>query len=183
MPRKARWTVKLMRIITGSARGRRLLSPEGFDVRPTTDKVKESLFNILQFELEGREVLDLFAGSGQLGLEALSRGAKSAVFVDSSPRSLDIVKKNIRLTGMEVQASAVAGDAFSFLAATDRKFDLVFLDPPYDHKLIDKAAALLPVVAESRFSEEVPENIGELAAERTYKYSAIKLTVYRKPAE
>lgn len=191
MPRKARWTVKLMRIITGSARGRRLLSPEGFDVRPTTDKVKESLFNILQFELEGREVLDLFAGSGQLGLEALSRGAKSAVFVDSSPRSLDIVKKNIRLTGMEAQASAVAGDAFSFLAVTDRKFDLVFLDPPYDHKLIDKAAALLPrvlkstsvVVAESRFSEEVPERIGELAAERTYKYSAIKLTVYRKPAE
>lgn len=179
-----------MRIITGSARGRRLFSPDGMDVRPTTDKVKESLFNIIQFELEGRRVLDLFAGSGQLGLEALSRGAESAVFVDNSPASLAVVKKNIGLTGFQEKAVAVAGDAFAFLSTTNQKFDLVFLDPPYDCKLVDQAAQLLPrvlketsvVIAESRFAEELPQTIGELAAERVYKYSAIKLTVYRKPA-
>ena len=85
-----------MRIISGEARGRKLITLEGEDVRPTTDRVKEGMFNIIQFELEGASVLDLFAGSGQLGIEALSRGAKHCTFVDSSTRSIDIVKQNLK---------------------------------------------------------------------------------------
>lgn len=177
----------LMRIITGSARGRRLLSPEGMDVRPTTDKVKESLFNILQFDLEGSRVLDLFAGSGQLGLEALSRGASFAVFVDSSRRSLDVVKKNISVTGFSDRASAVSGDAFSFLQHTQDRFDLVFLDPPYGQQLCDRAAPLLKnvlkttsvVVCETRAEEILPVQMGDLPLFREYRYGAIKLSVYR----
>ena len=89
-----------MRIITGSARGRRLLTLEGEDVRPTTERVKEALFSILQFQIEGRRVLDLFAGSGQLGLEALSRGAREAVFVDAGKEPISIVEKNLANTGL-----------------------------------------------------------------------------------
>ena len=87
-----------MRVISGTARGMRLTTLEGLDVRPTTDKVKESLFNIIQFDIEGRRVLDLFAGSGQLGIEALSRGAEHATFVDRSPKSVSVVRKNLEHT-------------------------------------------------------------------------------------
>ena len=87
-----------MRVITGSARGRNLITLEGEDVRPTTDRVKEALFSIIQFEIEGRKILDLFSGSGQLGIEALSRGAEKAVFVDSSKKSLEVTKKNLENT-------------------------------------------------------------------------------------
>ena len=89
-----------MRIITGSKRGKKLVTLEGEQVRPTTDRVKESLFNILQFQLEGRKFLDLFAGSGQIGLEALSRGAALCVFVDSAKESIRVVEKNIQSTGL-----------------------------------------------------------------------------------
>lgn len=180
-----------MRIITGSARGRRLISPEGADVRPTTDKVKESLFSIIQFEIEGRAVLDLFAGSGQLGLEALSRGAASCVFVDASAKSLAVVRRNIALTGFEARSEVVHGDAISFLASASRKFDLVFLDPPYDQGLCAKAAEFLPqvlketsvVICETRATETLPAAIGGLLPAREYRYSAVKLTVFRKPAD
>lgn len=177
-----------MRIITGAARGRRLIAPEGTDVRPTTEKVKESLFSILQFELEGRRVLDLFAGSGQLGLEALSRGAAEAVFVDRDKRSLEIVKKNIERTGLSANARAVLRDAIAFLETEPAPFDIVFMDPPYGQGLIDQAAAVLPralkptsvVVCETRADETLPEAIGPLSVDRVYRYSAIKLTVYRR---
>ena len=88
-----------MRVISGEYRGRRLLEPEGRDVRPTTDQVKESLFNIIQFDIEGRRALDLFAGTGQLGIEALSRGARECVFVDASRDSLRLVRENLRRCG------------------------------------------------------------------------------------
>lgn len=181
----------IMRIITGSARGRRLVSPEGADVRPTTDKVKESLFSIIQFEIEGRTVLDPFAGSGQLGLEALSRGAEHCTFVDASAKSLSVVRRNIALTGFGSQSEVVHGDAFSFLAATDRKFDLVFLDPPYDQGLCTKAAQFLPrvlkdtsvVICETHADETLPAAVGALLPVREYRYSAVKLTVFRKPLD
>ena len=89
-----------MRVITGSARGRKLLEPEGMAVRPTTDMVKEAMFNIIQFDIEGRRVLDLFAGTGQLGIEALSRGAAEAVFVDESAKSLKLVRTNLERCGL-----------------------------------------------------------------------------------
>lgn len=178
-----------MRIITGSARGRRLLSPEGQDVRPTTEKVKESLFSIIQFEIEGRTALDLFAGSGQLGLEALSRGAASAVFVDSSAKSLAVVKENIARTGFADRARTVHGEALSFLRTATEKFDLAFLDPPYDQGLCTAAAEVLPrvlketsvVICETRATQTLPDRIGGLLPVKEYRYSAVKLTVFRKP--
>ena len=180
-----------MRVITGQARGRRLISPEGYDVRPTTDKVKESLFNIIQFRLEGASVLDLFAGSGQLGIEALSRGAEKAVFVDSSRKSLDVVKKNIELCRFSSQAQTFLCDAAAFLRTTKEKFDVVILDPPYHKNLCISALELLGdavdenavVICETQEDEELPENIGSFIVDRVYSYSSIKLTVYRVDSE
>ena len=116
-----------MRVITGIARGRKLMEPEGMDIRPTTDNVKESIFNIIQFDIEGRKVLDLFAGTGQLGIEALSRGAESCVFVDQSKAAVKLVKDNLKKTQLE-NGRVVQGDSISFLAGRE-KFDLIFLDP------------------------------------------------------
>ena len=104
-----------MRVITGSARGRRLRTLEGMDVRPTTDKVKEAMFSAIQFQLPGSQVLDLFAGSGQLGIEALSRGAAHAVFVDQSPRSIAVVKENLEITGFSDMSSVVLKSQMDFL--------------------------------------------------------------------
>lgn len=176
-----------MRVITGSARGRRLLSPEGFDVRPTTDKVKESIFNIIQFDLADAVVLDLFAGSGQLGIEALSRGADTCYFVDSSKKSLETVKANIDLCRFNDQAEVVFSDAFTFLKSTGIKFDIVFLDPPYNKQLCDRALELLSdvvtpdsiVLCETQTDEVLPEKSGNLVIDRVYNYSSIKITVYR----
>lgn len=180
-----------MRIISGSARGRRLESPEGLQVRPTTDRVKEAMFSILQFDLEGTRVLDLFSGSGQLGLEALSRGAKNAVFVDSDRRSLAITKKNIALAGFEDVSTLVHADALQFLQNASQTFDVVLMDPPYDKGLCAAAAELLPrllhpgsvVICETHESEALPASIGPLDRPKTYRYSATKLTVYRSGGE
>ena len=120
-----------MRVITGSARGRKLKTLEGVDVRPTTDRVKEAVFSIVQFDVQGAAVLDLFAGSGQMGIEALSRGAKLAVFVDSSKRSLEVVRDNLKTTGLAPSSRVVTMDYKSFLAGTRDQFDIAFLDPPY----------------------------------------------------
>ena len=116
-----------MRVITGSARGRKLKTPENYDIRPTTDNVKESVFNIMQFDIEGRRVLDLFAGTGQLGIECLSRGAASAVFVDQSREAVKIVKDNLKACGLS--GTVVQADALSFLR-TCGKFDIIFVAPP-----------------------------------------------------
>ena len=140
-----------MRVITGTARGRVLRTLEGEDVRPTTDRVKEAVFSIIQFEIEGRRVLDLFAGSGQLGIEALSRGAASATFVDMSKDSLSTVKYNLEHTKLGDNAKVVQTDALSFLKLTKDKFDIVFLDPPYARLLsirsCPKASASLNSIA------------------------------------
>lgn len=177
-----------MRVITGEARGRRLFTLEGEDVRPTADRVKEAMFSIIQFELEGSTVLDLFAGSGQLGIEALSRGAKRCTFVDSSNRSLEVVKQNLKAVGFEKRAGVFLGDAKMYADLSREKFDIVILDPPYNKKLID---AVLPFVAlktadngviicESAFDEVLPEVAGDFSQDREYKYGKIKLTTYRK---
>ena len=115
-----------MRIITGSARGRRLLTLEGEHVRPTTERVKEALFSILQFQIEGRRVLDLFAGSGQLGLEALSRGAREAVFVDAGKEPISIIEKNIASTGLGERAKVLHMDYAAFLLRRNEPFDIAF---------------------------------------------------------
>ena len=180
-----------MRVITGSARGRRLVSPEGYDVRPTTDKVKESLFNIIQFNLPGAVVLDLFAGSGQLGIEALSRGADKAVFVDSSRKSVEVIKKNIELCRFQNESQVHLCDSIAFLKSSREIYDIVLLDPPYHKQMCDKAFSLLPavlketsvVICETQSDEELPEKVASLEKDREYKYSSVKLTVYRKPVK
>lgn len=176
-----------MRIITGAARGKKLQQLEGERVRPTPDRVKEALFNIIQFDLEGRRVLDLFAGSGQLGLEALSRGAQEAVFVDSSRDSIAVVEKNIAATGLGDKAKVMNLDFASFLSRRPQAFDIAFLDPPYRTGLLQQAlpmvvAAMNPggtIVCEHPSDEELPETAGDFAKGRSYRYGKILLTVYR----
>ena len=180
-----------MRVITGTARGRVLRTLEGEDVRPTTDRVKEAVFSIIQFEIEGRRVLDLFAGSGQLGIEALSRGAASATFVDMSKDSLSTVKYNLEHTKLQDNAIVLQTDAISFLKLTNEKFDIVFLDPPYASTLVADSLRALPdrvadggcVICETPAAAELPEKAGSLALYRSYRYGKIKITVYRKEAD
>ena len=180
-----------MRVITGSARGRRLVTLEGDDVRPTTDIVKEALFSIIQFEIEGRNVLDLFGGCGQLAIEALSRGAKSATIVDLSKKSVEVIKKNVNTTGFTHQAFVVNSDAVSFLSRTREKFDIALLDPPYSKGLIEKAFAKLPdvmneggvIICEAPFTDELPEAAGDFVLQKKYRYGKTGLFLYRCESE
>lgn len=178
-----------MRVITGSARGRKLITLEGMDVRPTTDKVKEAIFSIVQFDIEGSEVLDLFSGSGQLGIEALSRGAKRCTFVDSAQRSVKITAENVKATGFEQQASILNTDSLGYLKTCRLTFDLAFLDPPYGKGTLDEALPLLEkhmsdrgiVVCEHEKGLVLPEEYGRLKKSKTYKYGKIEVTVFRIP--
>lgn len=177
-----------MRVITGSARGMTLRTLEGDNVRPTTDKVKEAVFSAIQFELEGRRVLDLFAGSGQLGIEALSRGAKDATFVDADKNAVKIVKENLTKTKLDSLACVVQTDSILFLSMTDKVFDIAFLDPPYQTGLLQKALSKIDdhiadggvVVCEHPFVEKLEDEIGCLKKRKEYKYSKTAVTVYRK---
>ena len=178
-----------MRVITGTGRGRKLVTLEGVDVRPTAERVKEALFSILQFELEGRQVLDLFAGSGQLGIEALSRGADHCTFVDASKASLAVVQKNLDSTGFAGQSTVLCADAVSFLGRTYAAYDIALLDPPYGKGLLQKALEKLPavmresgvIVCEAPKEEPLPEEAGPFVLYRRYNYGKISLAVYRRP--
>lgn len=178
-----------MRVITGTARGRKLITLEGEDVRPTTDRVKEAMFSIIQFELEGRRVLDMFAGSGQLGIEALSRGAESALFADADSRAVEIIKKNLASCGLKEKAVVVNSD--SFAAITRGGFDIALLDPPYGKGILQRAVATVAdkmnpggvIICESPYGEELPEKAGRFSKFRTYKYGKTELTVYRESEE
>lgn len=132
-----------MRVISGSMRGKKLVSPPDERVRPTLDRVKENVFNMIAFNVPGADVLDLFSGSGALGIEALSRGAESAVFVDKSDESLYVTKENLRMTSFSDKAECVNSDFEDYLKSCDKKFDLIFLDPPYAEGLLDKAISLI----------------------------------------
>ena len=175
-----------MRIITGSARGAKLSTLEGEDVRPTTDRVKQALFNIVQFQIEGRNVLDLFAGSGQLGLEAVSRGAKCAVLVDTAQDAINVISANVHHTNLTSKVKIVHMDYASYLMKQDMLFDLAFLDPPYHKEILEKALPLTAevmneggiIVCEHAADEPVPEEAGDFVKRRTYQYGKIMLTVY-----
>ena len=177
-----------MRIITGTARGRKLVAPEGRDVRPTPERVKEGIFSALQFDIEGRRVLDLFAGSGQLGLEALSRGAESCTFVDASDASLNLVRKNLESTDLSEKAKVVRLDYAAFAAASRDTFDIVFLDPPYSAGLLMPAVkAVLPlmsdygvIVCEHPPEVKLDEETGGFKIAKAYRYGKVLVTVYRK---
>jgi 16S rRNA (guanine(966)-N(2))-methyltransferase RsmD len=176
-----------VRVITGSQRGRRLFTLEGNDVRPTTDKVKESIFNIIQFDVPGAKVIDLFAGSGQLGIEALSRGADSCVFVDASSKSISVVEENLKITSFREKSKTVRSDALGYLDRVIEKYDIALLDPPYKAGLMEDAIERIAphinengvIVCETGSEEFLPENIEGFTSKR-YKYGKIALTVYRK---
>lgn len=177
-----------MRVITGTARGRRLETLDGLEVRPTTDKVKEAVFSAIQFEVEGAMVLDLFCGSGQMGIEALSRGAGKCVFVDNLRASTDITKKNLVTTDLFNKSKVVSMDVEMFLSTTKDKYDIIFMDPPYSKGLIQKclpkAAECISdggvILCEHEFNDEVPEQIGEFNMVKQYKYGRVFVTTYRK---
>lgn len=178
-----------MRIITGSARGKRLVTVEGTDlVRPTPEKVKEAIFSSIQFDIEGRRILDLFAGCGQLGIEALSRGAESAVFVDSSDISINTVKTNLSGTDFEHKAQLVRSDYQAFLARCNQQFDIAFLDPPYNAGFLEKAledvCTLMSdygiIICEHPTDIKMPETVKDFSVYREYKFGKIIVSVYKK---
>ena len=179
-----------MRVITGTARGRRLKELEGTETRPTTDRVKEGLFSALQFDIEGRRVLDLFAGTGQLGIECLSRGAASAVFVDRRADAVKLIRENLKLTELQDRARVVAGDSMEFLRSLRERFDIVFLDPPYEAGLLEPAVAHLTafdilnphgiIVAEHPADRSLPAPAAPYRVRRTYRYGRIALTLIRR---
>ena len=177
-----------MRVISGSAKGRKLSAPDGLDTRPTTDRVKESVFNIINFHLPDANVLDLFAGSGAMGIEALSRASRHAIFIEQSDDAFKIIKKNLCDTRLEDRAEIIRTDAISFLNRTNDVFDIIFLDPPYNKGFFDSAMngiknrSLLSdkgiVVAESEFGGELPDCEGfELI--RRAKYGKTLISVFR----
>ncbi|MDY4182158.1 16S rRNA (guanine(966)-N(2))-methyltransferase RsmD [Pseudoflavonifractor sp. HCP28S3_F10] len=179
-----------MRVITGTARGRKLRELPGMETRPTTDKVKESIFNIIQFDIEGRRVLDLFGGTGQLGIEALSRGAAHCTFVDLRREAAAVIRENLQVTRLADQARVVQGDSLSFLASCREKFDLILLDPPYASGLLEKAvkeAAAIDIltengimVCESAADQVLPALEAPYEKGREYRYGKIKITLYRR---
>ncbi len=176
-----------MRVITGSARGTRLKTLEGMDVRPTTDRVKEGMFSAIHFGLRDAQVLDLFAGSGQLGIEALSRGAKHAVFVDASADSLGVTKENLTRTGLMDKAELHRMDAMAYLRrCPDGAFDYILLDPPYRkgilQELLPTLAAKLrkngKIVCEHEKELGLPEKILNLQLQKHYFYGKIVVSVF-----
>ena len=176
-----------MRVISGSMRGKRLREPANYDIRPTTDKVKESIFNIIQFEIEGRRVLDLFAGTGQLGIECLSRGAAEVTFVDQSREAIAIVRDNLKSCGFD--ARVVQEDSISFLSRGG-KYDIILLDPPYATNLLDKALQIINsvdilteggiIMCESGREKPMPDMNMPYFKRKEYNYGKVKLTTYSK---
>lgn len=179
-----------MRVITGIARGRRLKEPQGLETRPTTDRVKEGIFSSIQFEIEGRRVLDLFGGTGQMGIEALSRGAAHCTFVDLRKEAVGIIRENLKLTGLEGQATVVQGDALAFLTRCREKYDVIFLDPPYASDLLKKAMETIPaidivtengiIVCENGSTTGWPEVEPPYRLQKEYRYGKVRTALYRR---
>ena len=179
-----------MRVITGSARGVRLKTPEGLKTRPTSDRVKEAVFSVIQFEIEGSRFLDLFAGTGQMGIEALSRGAASAVFVDGWKDACQLVRENLRLTRLSDKAKVVNSDYLSYLQSCREKFDIVFLDPPYAEIFLENALNKISeidilsdrgiIICERPAEKQLDLEISGLQRCKDYRYGKTWVTVFRK---
>lgn len=179
-----------MRIVAGDARGRKLKELPGMDTRPTTDKVKESMFNIIQFDIEGRRVLDLFAGTGQLGCEALSRGAGYVTFVDQSREAVRVIKENAALVADPDRFEVLQRDAVGFVGGRPGKYGLILLDPPYRTGLMEKTLEAIAgidivaehgiIVCETGAEEVLPTLAAPYELGREYRYGKIKLTLYHR---
>ncbi|GHU86472.1 methyltransferase [Clostridia bacterium] len=176
-----------MNVITGAARGRKLLSPPNEITRPTAGVVKEAIFNIIQFEIEGAKVLDLFAGSGQLGIEALSRGAASCTFVEADKEACDIIEKNLKSTGFFELARIKTMLAEVFLKRAGMLFDIAFLDPPYAEGMINRVMPFVVrlmaengvIICEAAKSDTLNERFGDYKLIKEYRYGKKKLGMFR----
>ena len=179
-----------MRVITGKARGTVLKAPDGMKTRPTADRVKEALFSIIQFDIPNATVLDLFAGSGQLGIEALSRDAKLAVFVDEQSKVCKLITENLNKTKLEKFSRVICCDYEFFLKNCHEKFDIVFLDPPYAENFLENALFLITeidilqsggiIVTERPAGKDLLFDFPGYVRSKDYKYSNTVLTIFRK---
>ena len=170
-----------MRIITGSAKGTKLLTLDGLNTRPTAERTKEAIFSKLQFDLEGRTVLDLFAGSGQLGLEALSRGASEAVLCDKAREAVDIITKNAEKTRLKDRCTIVCADhaeCLGRMAMMGKRFDIVFLDPPYASTLITDSLTRLCLKKLLKAGALVVCESGSLDLDVPSAYDVVKQSKY-----
>jgi 16S rRNA (guanine966-N2)-methyltransferase len=182
-----------MRITGGRLRGRRLASFKGMEIRPTSDRVREAIFDLLGHHLSGEKVLDLFAGTGSLGIEALSRGAAWSLFIDHSPRAIDLIGKNLKLCGLEAQGVVLRKDLLKGFPRRHRlfeqKIDLVFVDPPYRKNILPpllEALALQNIlespsilVAQSEKREVLPSRVRSLEMVKSKTYGDTRITLYR----
>ena len=179
-----------MRVITGKARGVVLKTPDGMATRPTADRVKEALFNIIQFEIPTARVLDLFGGTGQLGIEALSRDAKFAVFVDEREDACRLIRENLRRTKLEQFGRIIRSDYLAYLKTCKDKFDIILLDPPYAEVFLENSLKMITeidilqsdgiIVAEYPVGKELPWEFPGFSRSREYKYGNTVITIYRK---
>ncbi|MCL6473276.1 MAG: 16S rRNA (guanine(966)-N(2))-methyltransferase RsmD [Firmicutes bacterium] len=182
-----------LRVIAGVAKGRKLYAPKGADIRPTSDRVKEAIFNIIGREINNKNVLDLFAGTGSLGIEALSRGAEHAYFIDSKTQAIDLIKKNLDITGLDGKATVIKSDVYKAierLAKNELRFDLIFLDPPYRIS-VSFLDAILNMLASDILKKDgllvlehaaktEPRSVEGLELESTRIYGDTAVTFYRK---
>ena len=179
-----------MRVITGKARGVQLKTPDGLTTRPTADRVKEALFSIIQFEIHGAKVLDLFGGTGQLGIEALSRGAKSAVFVDAGEPACKLIRENLRRTKLEADAKVIRSDYLEYLKRCRENFNIIFLDPPYAEVFLENALNSIGeidilqsggiIVTERPLGKDLNVELPGFERSKDYKYGKTLLAIYRK---
>ena len=179
-----------MRVITGKARGVQLKTPEGMLTRPTADRVKEALFSIINFDIPGAKALDLFGGTGQLGIEALSRGAERCVFVDAREEACRLIRENLKRTNLFQEAEVVRSDYMDYLNRCRERFSIIFLDPPYAEEYLENAIKRITeidilqtdgiIVAERPVGKEVTWEIDGYQRSKDYKYGKTLLTIYRK---
>lgn len=179
-----------MRVISGKARGVNLKTPTGMATRPTADRVKEAVFSILQFDLPNASVLDLFGGTGQLGIEALSRGARCAVFVDERDDACKLIKENLKRTKLESQGTVVRSDYAAFLKTTSQKFDIILLDPPYAEVFLENSLNLITqidilqsggiIVTERPLEKALLGDFPGYSRSKDYKYGKTLITLFHK---
>ena len=179
-----------MRVITGKARGVQLKTPDGMQTRPTADRVKEALFSIINFDIPGAKVLDLFGGTGQLGIEALSRGAASAVFVDAREDACRLIRENLKRTKLEQGAKVIRSDYLDYLNRCREQYNIIFLDPPYAEVFLENSIKRITeidilqsdgiIVAERPLGKELPWEFEGYTRSKDYKYGKVLLTIYRK---
>ncbi len=182
-----------MRVVAGTARGTQLKTPDGLLTRPTADRVKEAVFSILHFDVVDAEVLDLFGGTGQLGIEALSRGAKRAVFVDHGKEACDLIRENLRRTKFSVQGSVVRSDYLEYLRRTRERFDIILLDPPYAEIFLENALKSIGeidilrsggiIVTERPLGKDLDVQMPGFDRSRDYKYGKTLVTLFRRADE